>query len=239
MSRDVPEIERRWKIGVCPECEQDARTCETAQNCRSDFTSIEVMPVSDHQQVVAAKDEEIAELEKELDEARAYAAECEAAIGREADPLVAQRESLRATLGRIRAAAESDAECPTALRDFLLRESDTGLPDIIGNDPDYSPQFQDEYQRLWHESAARAQKAEADLASLKERLLGEEAVEAAARAFACPAPGHTALDDEDDCVTPILEAALDKALSTQPYQENTFQEDLAEVEGEARGEDAR
>lgn len=29
-------------------------------------------------------------------------------------------------------------------------------------DPDYSPAYQDEYQRLWHEAAARAEAAEAE-----------------------------------------------------------------------------
>lgn len=37
-------------------------------------------------------------------------------------------------------------------------------------DPDYSPAYQDEYQRLWHEAAARAEAAEAELADAKERV---------------------------------------------------------------------
>ena len=38
-----------------------------------------------------------------------------------------QREDLRWKLDRIRAAAEGDPDCPTALRDFLLRESTPGV----------------------------------------------------------------------------------------------------------------
>lgn len=36
-----------------------------------------------------------------------------------------------------------------------------------GGDPDYSPDYQDEYQRLWHEAAARAEAAEAEVARLR------------------------------------------------------------------------
>ena len=39
-----------------------------------------------------------------------------------------------------------------------------------GGDPDYSPDYQDEYQRLWHEAAGRADAAEAREARLRDGL---------------------------------------------------------------------
>jgi hypothetical protein len=45
----------------------------------------------------------------------------------DADSVTIQREDLRWKLDRIRAAAEGDPDCPTALRDFLLRESTPGV----------------------------------------------------------------------------------------------------------------
>jgi len=54
---------------------------------------------------------------------------------KDADGVTEQREALKATLARIRAAAESDAEIPSALRDFILRETEPDLPSLIGHDP--------------------------------------------------------------------------------------------------------
>lgn len=38
------------------------------------------------------------------------------------------------------------------------------------NDPDYSPAYQDEYQRLWHKAAAQRDAAEAEVVRLTEAL---------------------------------------------------------------------
>jgi len=40
------------------------------------------------------------------------------------------------------------------------------------SDPDYSPAYQDEYQRLWHEAAARAEAAEAERDEWKQAASG-------------------------------------------------------------------
>ena len=56
--------------------------------------------------------------------------------------LALQRDALTAALGRIRAAAKSDADIQgTALQDFLLRETEAAsLPDLIGLVPSASNQ---------------------------------------------------------------------------------------------------
>lgn len=54
MPSSSPIEGRRWTIGICPECEQDARACEAAQNCRSDFTATEVLPIEEHEAAMKA-----------------------------------------------------------------------------------------------------------------------------------------------------------------------------------------
>lgn len=44
------------------------------------------------------------------------------------------------------------------------------------SDPDYSPAYQDEYQRLWHEASSRAERAEARVKRLEEALRAIQAV---------------------------------------------------------------
>lgn len=70
--------------------------------------------------------------------------------------------------------AEHQAERESLDRvESFVREADAEIARL--RDPDYSPAYQDEYQRLWHEAAARAEAAEADVARL-ERERDEERV---------------------------------------------------------------
>ena len=59
-------------------------------------------------------------------------------VDAEVGSLVEQREALKARLGRIRAAAESDADLQKldGLRSFLLTETDLGPQDLIGSVPE-------------------------------------------------------------------------------------------------------
>ena len=83
-------------------------------------------------------------------------------------------------------------------------------------------------QSAWRETA---QKAEADLASLSEALEDIEATE-----IWDEDAGDETAEQVKERIRAHARAALDKA--TPPTQENTFQEDLAEVEGEAAGDEA-
>lgn len=80
----------------------------------------------------------------------------------------------------------------------------------------------------------RARKAEADLASLKERLRGIANRAADALVALDSEQGEVRIDTANERLEAIRSRADElAALSTQPNQENTSQEDLAEVEGEA------
>lgn len=95
---------------------------------------------------------------------------------RDADEVARQRDDLYARLSRVRAAAESDADLAglVAVRGLLLRETDAApFPPgamLGGGDPDYSPAYQDEYQRLWHEAAAERDALSREAAQLRKIL---------------------------------------------------------------------
>jgi hypothetical protein len=103
-------------------------------------------------------------------------------------------------------------------RDEYGRTTGCDCHERSAGDPDYTPAFQDEYQRLWHEAAARADRAENDL--LNESHAYERAMERAEAAEARVAQlegalrlafsiGHQAWCACDTCA-PIC-AALDAA----------------------------
>ena len=76
-------------------------------------------------------------------------------------PVESRAEEVRSALDRVEAEiARLERE-----KQVLVREA---VRFTRGGDPDYSPDYQDEYQRLWHEAAARAEAAEAELARLRE-----------------------------------------------------------------------
>lgn len=181
-SRDVPEIERRWTIRTTEHGGVRVSKCPPRQH--RIVGEVEVMPVSDHERVVAAKEQELAHGMPDDSPGDVIGAEPDGTII--LDDGITTWNPARATAFLLAAKDERIAELET-VRDAALA-----------------------YHSAEHRDRLRA---EADLASLKERLHLADVLLGQANAL-------------------VLEGA-------EPNQENTFQEDLAEVEGEAEKERQR
>ena len=81
-----------------------------------------------------------------------------------------ERDALQA---RVEAAERERDEARKAIydRDEYGRKTGCDCHEHSTGDPDYTPAYQDEYQRLWHEAAARAQRLESALEDTNELLV--------------------------------------------------------------------
>ena len=83
------------------------------------------------------------------------------------------RAALSALQARVEAAERERDEARKAIydRDEYGRKTGCDCHEHSTGDPDYTPAYQDEYQRLWHEAAARAQRLESALEDTNELLV--------------------------------------------------------------------
>ena len=75
--------------------------------------------------------------------------------------------------------------------------NEIGRPDPFFNDPDYSPAYQDEYQRLWHEARAKIERLREALNQHRPPSCPCRACEAVKLAAAQEPPASTSTDVKD------------------------------------------
>jgi len=233
-SRDVPEIER-YGIGG------DHEGTWMAKHPDGLYVTYE-----DHQQVAAAKDKEGKEAQAELAKLRADVRY------HEHQERKAEEQLDRAGVEKYDSEDRADSTDDSAGQPwanwwrirFLRRRAEKAEKLVAAKDEriaDLERELEEaanaRFEEGCEECGARAQKAEATLASLIERLTGEEA-QAAVVEFLdswrfCPVSqaSGAARSCLDDAAKQLL-AALDQALSTQPDHHQELQQHLEEVGAE-------